>query len=68
MSIYDYISDESIRLRISRRKRKIHHYDEREEFENETYLELYDFMPFDRHEVNEIIDRVYRKYSNGEDN
>jgi len=66
MSVYDYISDEAIKLRIWRRIKAIHDRADRESFRDEVYLELYDFMPFDRREINEIIDRVFRKY-NSED-
>jgi hypothetical protein len=62
MSIYDYLSDEAVKLRVTRRKKRIHDYDERHDFVSEVYTELYDFMPFDRQEINEIIERVFRKY------
>lgn len=62
MSIYDYVSDEAIKLRVSHRVKKIHGRENREEFKDAVYLELYDFMPFDRDEINQIIERVFRKY------
>jgi hypothetical protein len=34
----------------------------REDFKLEAMRELYDFMPFDRAEINSIIERVFRKY------
>jgi len=63
MSVYDYISDEAIKLRVYKRMKHLHERSDRECFKDEVYLELYDFMPFDRHEINEIIDRVFRKYA-----
>lgn len=62
MSIYDYINDEAIKLRVYNRVQKIHGRQNKEDFTDSVYLELYDFMPFDRTEINLIIDRVYRKY------
>ena len=67
MSVFDYITDEKIILRVKNLKRSIHNRVDRDNFNDEVYQELYDFMPFNRHEINDIIDRVYRKFIHQDD-
>jgi len=67
MSVFDYITDEKIILRVKNLKRSIHNRVDRDNFNDEVYQELYDFMPINRHEINDIIDRVYRKFIHQDD-
>ena len=62
MGNFDYLFDEetqeAIRLKAMRIRKRV----DREDFRSEAMAELWDFMPFDRGEINRTIDRVFGKY------
>lgn len=61
MSVFDYLTDYAVCSRI-KKLRAILGGENGERFREEALAELYDFSPYDRQEINDIIDRVYRKY------
>lgn len=63
MGNFDCMFDADTQERIRRRARHIMRKSDREDFKGEVMQELYDFMPFDRSDINSIIDRVARRYT-----
>jgi hypothetical protein len=64
MGNFDCMFDEETNHRIQIMSMKVPH-NRRREFKDEALSELYDFMPFERREINEIIKRVYLRYTAG---
>lgn len=62
MGNFDCMFDEETQKAISEKMRLLRRKLDREAFQDEARQELYDFMPFERAEINRIIDRVFRKY------
>ena len=62
MGNFDCMFDEETQKAIFDKVRLLRLKRDREEFRDEVNSELYDFMPFERAEINRIIERVFRKY------
>lgn len=66
MGDFDSMFDEETHDRIKKLSRRIHGIEDRKAFRDEVSMELWDFMPFSRREINRTINNVFRKYVSGD--
>jgi hypothetical protein len=60
--------DDETHDRIEERAQSVKGRIRRDEFRDECMSELWDFMSFDRSEINSTIERVYRRYIDEQEN
>jgi hypothetical protein len=60
--------DDETHDRIEERAQSVKGRIRRDEFRDECMSELWDFMSFDRGEINSTIERVYRRYIDQQEN